>query len=154
MTTHFSIRKRFWPPRSPHLTVPAWHTKGSCFPDTTSNACENEDNLGSKSENVTHTAFQVQNICVFVFTNVITCGITLSITKHKMCQLFVSHHYSVGDRPMKEHWLLVELYWTGKIEIHREKKRAPVPLCPPKIPHRLAYDRTRGSAMKGQRQTA
>jgi hypothetical protein len=59
--------------------------------------------LAVSSENVTDTAFQVQNICVFVFKNVITCGITLSITKHKMCLLFVSHHYSVGDRPMKEH---------------------------------------------------
>jgi hypothetical protein len=34
------------------------------------------------------------------------------------------------------------------------KKPAPVPLCPPQIPHNLTWDRTRAAAVGSQRLTA
>jgi hypothetical protein len=47
----------------------------------------------------------------------------------------------------------VEWNWLGKTEALREKP-VPVPLCPPQIPHGLALDRTRSSAVGGRRLTA
>jgi hypothetical protein len=41
----------------------------------------------------------------------------------------------------------------GKTEVLGEKP-VPVPLCPPQIPHLLARDRTRESAVGGRRLTA
>jgi hypothetical protein len=34
------------------------------------------------------------------------------------------------------------------------RKPAPVPLCPPQIPHDLTWDRTRAAAVRSQRLTA
>jgi hypothetical protein len=48
---------------------------------------------------------------------------------------------------------LVEWNWQGKTEVLGEKP-VPVPLCPPQIPHKLTWDRTRASAVRGQRLTA
>jgi hypothetical protein len=47
----------------------------------------------------------------------------------------------------------VEWNWQGNTEVVGEKP-VPVPLCPPQIPHGLTRDRTRASAMGGQRLTA
>jgi hypothetical protein len=48
---------------------------------------------------------------------------------------------------------MVEWYWQGKTEELGEKS-APVPLCPPQIPHRSTRTRTRPFAVRGQRLTA
>jgi hypothetical protein len=47
----------------------------------------------------------------------------------------------------------MEWNWQGKTEVLGEKP-VPVPLCPPQIPHGLARDRTRASAVEGLRLTA
>jgi hypothetical protein len=47
----------------------------------------------------------------------------------------------------------VEWNWQGKTPVLGEKP-VPVPLCPPQIPHGLARDRTRASAVGGRRLTA
>jgi len=48
---------------------------------------------------------------------------------------------------------LVECYLQEKTEILHEKL-APLPLCPPQIPHGLAWDQTWASAVRGQHLTA
>jgi hypothetical protein len=47
----------------------------------------------------------------------------------------------------------VEWNWHVKTEVLAEKP-APVPLCPPQIPHGLTWDRTRASAVGGRWLTA
>jgi hypothetical protein len=47
----------------------------------------------------------------------------------------------------------VEWYWQGKPE-HLGNKPAPVPFCPPQIPHGLTRARTRASAVRDRRLTA
>ena len=48
-------------------------------------------------------------------------------------------------------WTLVEcsVKWKPR---HLERKAAPLPLCPPQIPHGRSSDRTRASAVTGRRQ--
>jgi hypothetical protein len=46
----------------------------------------------------------------------------------------------------------VEWYWQGKTEDLREN-HIPVTRCPPQIPHRLTWARTRGSAVRYRRLT-
>jgi hypothetical protein len=43
---------------------------------------------------------------------------------------------------------------TGRWNRSTRRKSAPVPLCPPQIPHDLAWDRTRAAAVGSQRLTA
>jgi hypothetical protein len=42
----------------------------------------------------------------------------------------------------------------GRRNRSTRRKPAPLPLCPPQIPHDLTWDRTRAAAMKSQRLTA
>jgi hypothetical protein len=57
-------------------------------------------------------------------------------------------------------WLVFRVMEHRWIEIDREKpkysgkKPVPVPLCSPQIPHRLRWDRTRASAVRGRRLTS
>ena len=50
-----------------------------------------------------------------------------------------------------EYGLLVEWNQQGRTKV---RVRVPVLLCPPQIPHELAWDRTMASMVRGQRLTA
>jgi hypothetical protein len=57
--------------------------------------------------------------------------------------------------PQDDIWvwrMMVEWYWQGKTEEHREKP-VPVPLCPPQISHGLTGARIRDSVVRGQQLT-
>jgi hypothetical protein len=54
---------------------------------------------------------------------------------------------------VNEYGALVGWHWEGETEVLR-KMPIPVPLCPPYIPHELAWDQTRASAVTRQQQTA
>jgi hypothetical protein len=62
----------------------------------------------------------------------------------KMMRFFLLFHFNGAP---------VEWNWQGKPEVLGEIP-IPVPLCPPKIPHGPTRDRTRASAVRGQRLTA
>jgi hypothetical protein len=47
---------------------------------------------------------------------------------------------------------MVEWYWQGKMEL-LEEKPVPVPLCPPKMLHELAWHRTWNPMVGGPRLT-
>jgi hypothetical protein len=71
--------------------------------------------------------------------------------------LFISYSVSSYRTPygvvIDGYGAMVGWYWQGKTEELGEKP-APVPLCPPQIPHGSTLARTRASALRGQRLTA
>jgi hypothetical protein len=68
---------------------------------------------------------------------------------------YVSHCWPIV--PAQDgRWWLWSSQWNEDWHRNRSTRRtpAPVPLCPPQIPHELTWDRTRAAALGSQRLTA
>jgi hypothetical protein len=119
-------------------------------------------------------------ICLFTHVNVPMCLFIHSYLQTRIClsirvDLYLSgylclyyfllflagwdwgHYWRILPAPDDRWWWLWSNSWNedwqGKPK-YSEKKTAPMPLCPPQMPHDFSWDRTRTAAVGSQRLTA
>jgi hypothetical protein len=115
---------------------------------------------------ISHFVHSVMSYKIRIFT---LRGLAMSNGPHRICIFFLVSLGGVRLSPLGTSATVDLLYQpqmidddygaVGGMRIGRRnrstrRKPAPVPLCPPKIPHDLTWDRTRTAAMGNQRLTA
>jgi hypothetical protein len=63
--------------------------------------------------------------------------------------LSVSKVYSIDDRMINVYGAAVGIIM-GRGDLSIQRKPAPVPLCPPQVPHDLTWDHTRATTVGSQ----